>query len=508
MAITFTVRAESRFEIATRAYNDQVKHGYNPNYVNPQTRRIRLVSGKLPATTHAWEYRVTRHSDGRLFSKSDKIPPATVNARASVGFNLPSKGSYDCQLIIALSNGQKQGSAIKPIDLRDFLIVVIGDSAASGQGNPDKAGKPKEFGDGISGWDYLNPAAWVDSIKDAVENWLKKNFTTISRVEEARLDMDPAPHWLEKEAYRSLRSGAALAAQSVEEPDRGDVVTFLHFARSGSEISAGLLGPRTKDGKKIDGWIGNIGQIAEVKRTVGKQKIDALIISIGVNDVGFSGSLRNLVSGDMGWGKDTSNREKEIREIDKKIAGLKDRYKELNDAIQEELNVSQVYITEYPTGIFDKMKNGRPVPSMGCEIFESIFDMDITPRDAEDLKEAAGRLNQAIRNAAETHSWIYVGGIADKFAGHGYCSGKDRLFIMAEESLVIQGDTEGTMHPNGRGHAIIADELGKALRSKLHRESTRVVVRPGEKVERPPVDTVRDQRNRPKSPVKPRPPRP
>ncbi len=35
------VMAESRFAQSSAAYNDQVKHGYNPNYANPQTRRMR-----------------------------------------------------------------------------------------------------------------------------------------------------------------------------------------------------------------------------------------------------------------------------------------------------------------------------------------------------------------------------------------------------------------------------------------------------------------------------------
>jgi lysophospholipase L1-like esterase len=502
MAIEFTVRAESRFEKSAAAYSDQVRNGYNPNYVHPETRRILLKAGKLPSTTRSWEWQVVRVSDGRQFQKSESNLAAYADSRPSTGFNLPSEGLYECRLIVTSRDGQRQESKVDRINLSDSLIVVIGDSAAAGQGNPDESGKPKEFGDGISGWDNLNPIAWADSAIDAGANWLKTNFTTLSRKWDARLDMDPQPRWLEKEAYRSLRSGAALAAQKQEVLSSGEVVTFLHFARSGSEILAGLLGPRTKDGKKIDGWIGNIGQLEEVKRTVGKRRIDALIISIGVNDCGFSGNLKDLMVGDFGWGRDTQNREAVMRKIEARISQLPGRFGQLNDAINE-LEVGQVYITEYPTGIFDKMKNGRPVPSEGCEIFSSNFDLDITKRDAEDLKEAARKLNHAIHEAAKAHSWVYVGGIADRFAGHGYCAGRDRLFRTAEESLVIQGDTEGTMHPNGLGHDIISDELSKALRKGLKTHT--VIVTPGKKIERPRADTVRDRRDKPKSPAKPRP---
>lgn len=476
MAISITVQALSRFEQAKAAYDDQVNHGYNPNYVNPLTRRIELESSTLPGTARSWEWRVVRRSDGRVFSKTHQLVFPVPAPKPSIGFNLPSEGRYDCQLIVTLANGQQEKSPIRSIDLRDFLIAVIGDSAAAGQGNPDTAGKPKEFGNNISGWDLFNPLEWVESARDAIGNWLKKTFTTLSRALGAKLAMDPAPGWLEKNVYRSLRSGVALAARAQENLRQGDVVTFLHFARSGSDIVAGLLGPRTKDGKKIDGWIGNIGQIEELKRTVGRRQIDALIISIGVNDVGFTGSLENLVKDDFGWGNDTTNRKAVLDKINRDIAGLDARFRMLADALSG-LNVRQVYLTEYPTAIFDKVVNGQVVTAGGCEIFSANFDLDISPRDAQDLKDAAGKLNGKLRDVAGQHKWVYVSGIAAGFAGHGYCTAKQRFFVMAEESLAIQGDMEGTMHPNARGHHVIAREVGRELRKGL-KTTTVVVNRP------------------------------
>lgn len=473
MAINITVQAVSRFEISAKAYNDQVKHGYNPNYVNPQTRRIELQSNTLPGDTRGWEWRVTRRSDGRLFSKTHKLVFPLPEPRPSEGFNLPSEGIYDCQLVINQANGTQEKSPVRSIDLRDYLIVVIGDSAAAGQGNPDKAGKPKEFGDEISGWDILNPVKWIESGIDAGSNWFKKNFTTLSRALDAKLEMNPAPGWLEKNAYRSLRSGAAIAARNQENLRQGEVVTFLHFARSGSDIIAGLLGPRTKGGKKIDGWIGNIGQLEELRMTVGNREIDALIISIGVNDAGFSGSLTNLVKEDFGWGNDKKNRAEVLKKIDQDLASLDARFRKLHEAISS-LNVRKVYITEYPTAIFDKIINGKVETSGGCGIFDSNFDMDISPQDAKDLKGAAEKLNQKIRDLARIHNWVYVGEIAKGFAGHGYCMGKDSFFISAEGSIVVQGDTEGTMHPNAKGHAVIAEKLSKQLRAGL--KTTKVIV--------------------------------
>jgi lysophospholipase L1-like esterase len=505
MAISINVQAESRFNISKVAYNDQEKHGYNQNYIQPQTWRITLQSSILPNTAQSWEWQVKRRSDGRLFSQKHTLAFPLPKPRPSTGINLPSEGIYDCQLIVKMAGGKQEVSPVKSIHIRDLLIVVIGDSAAAGQGNPDEAGKPVEFGNNIKGWNKLNPWKWIDSGIDAGKNWFKINFTTISRAKELRLLMNPAPLWLEEAANRSMRSGTVLAARSQEHLKQGYVVTFLHFARSGSDIVNGLLGPRTEKGKKIDGWIGNISQIDEVKRAVGNRQIDALIISIGVNDVGFSGSLKNLVRRDLGWGKDTENRKEVISKIEKDIAGLDFRFQKLSNELKN-LKIGRVFLTEYPTAIFDKMINGRSVPSAGCEIFESKIDMDITQRDAEDLKLSAEKLNQKLQHVAKSHNWIYVGGIADEFQGHGYCMGKERFFVTAEESLVTQGDTEGTMHPNHKGHAVIARMVGIELRKEL--KKTRVKVsQQNENIPRPDSAKIKDHRE-PAAPVKPRPARP
>src|SRR4051812_23940288 len=103
--------------------------------------------------------------------------------------------------------------------------------------------------------------------------------------------MDPDPVWLEPRAYRSLRSGHAHAARLLEDRAKGTVVTFLPFGRTGSEIENGLLGPRRTGGHSDDGWIGDIGQVQEVARTLGKRQIDALLIYIGVNDMGGAARL-------------------------------------------------------------------------------------------------------------------------------------------------------------------------------------------------------------------------
>jgi len=90
-------------------------------------------------------------------------------------------------------------------------------------------------------------------------------------------------------------------------------------------------------------------------------------------------------------------------------------------------------------------------------------------------------LNQALNQAADRQGWSFVGGISDSFRSHGYAAA-DTWFVRAKESEQLQGPllslagylrgriATGTLHPNRRGHQVIADRLFQSLaaRRKCH----------------------------------------
>jgi hypothetical protein len=461
----FTITARSRHPRINVDY-DPVKHRYKPGYVNPGGWILELdasaaIKSEAAKNNFSYDWTIARTAGG--FSKR-----AQGRGKNKVTFKVPTSGAYEVTLTArARSGGEFVHKQL--FRLRDLLIVSIGDSYASGEGNPDTPGEPEGFDPDLSFWDKINPVKLIYELTKEALDWgwnkLKREFTTLSRAADATIDMDPAPVWLEARAHRSLRSGPAMAARVLENPQRGDVITFLSFARSGAEIEAGLLGPRTSGGKPNDGWIGNIGQIKEIKRTVGDKAIDALIISIGGNDVGFAGSLKALIEGDLFWkkGDDSENRQQTLKKVKRKLDKLASSFQRLADAISE-LNVRRVYLTEYPTALFDIERDGKVGVSSGCGIFGSSFDADIDLADARAIKKAAELLNDFLHTEATKYGWIYVGGIAEAFEGRGYCMGDRRLYVQVEESMVEQGDTEGTMHPNAKGHQIYSRQLRKALR--------------------------------------------
>lgn len=581
----------SHYPVLGPNYYDAVTHLYNPDYVTPKghdlyinafpgeevietihdpeppqgggrPEDIKIYRLKVPSDTKAIDFSIEQvdgqFSDstsmivGDLQRSSSQRPPSlddwSWNAR------VPREGIY--QITVKLRNNDGGGpQGTRRITVQDFLIVSIGDSSASGQGNPDVPGRPKGFEVDFSWWDLIPPLGIYKITAAAAEwgwNYLKQKFTTLTRAAEAKIDMDPDPIWLEWRAYRSLQSGPALAARRLESDGR--TVTFLSFARSGAEIIQGLIGPRTREGDipkallercfdklilfyvtnefngtssleanctsvirelsknidvapqslclglpsiglspelsllklcstvaedvlkmleeadivpipkvPIDTWIHNLGQIEEAKDTLGDRRIDALLINIGVNDVGMSGTLEDMIKNDFGFFKvrsDTNERRKIRRRVEKRLSELPALFEKLEEALKT-LNVRHVYLIEYPTSLFDR-KDGKP--ARGCEIFTSFLDFDLTKGDAIIVKETAVALNAALKREAEKRGWFFVSGVAERFSGRGYCTSNNiRYFVQAEESLVLQGDTEGTIHPNGPGHQVYAEQIAAAV---------------------------------------------
>jgi hypothetical protein len=479
---------------------DTAAHRYKPSYLKPNGYDIDLnafpgveqvsitvtnhVTGKkskkdserliIPPNAISYDWKIEKASTfPQIHGKSDFRAEQSnpIKRGRGVGgvsgtpykhtFHVPSLGTYTITLQLRLSSSTPLEHKVS-FTLHDFLVVSIGESGASGEGNPDEQGKLQDCD-----FDFSSPLDSFENCTEAISNFVKTEFTTLSVAAEATLNMEKDPVWLEPKAHRSLRSGPARAAKGMENLGKGTMVTFLSFARSGSEIRAGLLGPRTSDGKPIDSWIGNIGQIQELKNTLGDRRINALVIAIGGNDIGFSHVLSGLTGEDLFFknGDDEAARKAVEAKINKNLAELDTKFKQLAEALAG-LNVGQIYLTEYPTGIFDVKTdaNGQGVLGKACEIFASSFDADLDSKDLILIRDSAIKLNNHLRKAANDHGWFFIDGIAAGFAGRGYCA-ENSLFLKAEQSLVIQGDIKGTAHPNPSGHGVYARLIAEAVRN-------------------------------------------
>ncbi|MDN5860342.1 MAG: GDSL-type esterase/lipase family protein [Pseudonocardia sp.] len=391
------------------AVTDPKSSGYAQSYVDPGGFRVRLSAcgtggGGGRVVGHHW--RVTGH-DGTVTDGS---------GGCALAIRVP-EGSYE--VTHTVRNSQRESDTYREtIAVVDHLIVSLGDSNASGEGNPDD------------------------------------------------IDWGPTDEldWMDDRCHRSATSGPALAAAALEADDPHSSVTFLSFACSGAEITAGLveeyagIEPPTRivdhpRGYEVVNYLPP--QVAAAEQAVcgGGQAscgrdVDALLISIGVNDLGFADLVTECAKPGPTY---QCHLERSITtDLGYAFAALPGGYDDLAAALAAgPLADAPVYLTEYPADPFDSHD--------GCGALFGVSD-----GEARWLAEEGAYLNQIIRSAALEHGWLAVGGIAQAFDGHGYCADEE-WFRALSESYVAQNNIDGSLHPNYAGHEATAAAIVDAF---------------------------------------------
>jgi hypothetical protein len=313
----------------------------------------------------------------------------------------PALGTFPVKLTVTTQTGQS-ASLDTNVVVKDLLIVSIGDSYASGEGNPD-----------------------------FVRHGLK------------------SAKWEDGRCHRSATAGPAQAALKIEQADPHTSVTFISYACSGAQIRFGVTGGQKKHGLTLR------PQIDSVMQTVKDRPIDALLVSIGGNDANFGDLvLRAIRLKHCDRDAGTS------RVLQEGLDGLAVRYAELAQGISS-LRVSKVFITEYPdivrdeSGIFCDHSPKFPDLLNGINAAEAQWAAE----------KVVGPLNERVKAAADLHHWIYVDGIASEFRTHGYCADDQRWVRTFNDSFKLQADQSGTAHPNTEGHMAYAKRLVEEMQS-------------------------------------------
>ncbi|WZO97050.1 SGNH/GDSL hydrolase family protein [Isosphaeraceae bacterium EP7] len=334
-------------------------------------------------------------------------------AVASVRGKKPSvtlpEGQYSVQLTV---NGVRGASgpvvAEQDIVIKNVLIVSIGDSYASGEGNPV-----------VNGLYFLRSPEWAYS-------------------------PDPAMNLQNAKAHRSTLSAPAQFALALEKSDPHTSVTFISVADSGATIDEGLLAPMAS---VVDPAYTLPGQIAQARQIVGSQPIDVLTISIGGNDIGFSTRIEDLASNTL---NETTPLSEIQSQVSTDLATLPQKYESLGQAIQG-LDPDKVLITQYPDLTRNQRGQFAPIRFAGIEAISKAnvqfaYQNILLP------------LNQSIATAAAANGWTAVGDPNESFRTHGYSS-TDSWFRSVGESLRYESARIGAFHPNVKGHQAIANQL-------------------------------------------------
>ena len=342
--------------------------------------------------------------------------------------------------------------ASSDVKVSDLLIVGMGDSFASGEGNPDQPvrlsrERSADYGKSDDNQDLTGyPARIGDWRQIGDKAFISQNA-----------------RWQDQACHRSLYSHQARAALqlAIEDPHRA--VTFVGLACSGAEITFGLF-LRYKGNE----WVPNPpllsqisaaaeaqcgkaatsaldlpeayhldGRIPELKgglvlRKCAKdaaRKIDLLFLSIGGNDVGFSRLVANAVLADQSYLKKLGGWIGEVHgqtEAQTQLSRLDYRYKSLNRALHNLLYIpweesDRIILTGYPgmalTG------DGSETCKDGNAGLEVVPDFRLSEQKLREGTWIADKLHRAMRDSAGTYGWSFAETHRRAFIGRGLCSG-------------------------------------------------------------------------------------
>lgn len=381
---------------------------------------------------------------------------------------------YPAGARVSVEVGGRQVAA-RDVVVRDVLIVGMGDSFGSGEGNPDVAvrfsrERSADYGDPVKAAHMLGFPARAGDWKQVGD----KEFLAAN------------PRWLDQACHRSLYSHQLRAALqlAIERTDRA--VTFVSYACSGAEITQGLFlrykghewVPTPPDLSQVSAiaqaqcgtreaptlefpeayHLGN--KVPELTGLALKKcaveharRIDLFLVSIGGNDVGFSRLLANAVLDDTsilrrigGWMGQVYGFADAVAPMER----LPDRYKSLNRAFHNILHLpwnetDRIVLVSYPP--LALLEDGKSICPDGRAGMDVAPDFALSTEKARDSMAAAERLDGLMRSAAAAYGWTYVDAHRDEFQGRSICSGFSGLALSSADDLRIPRLVNGAWVP-------------------------------------------------------------
>jgi lysophospholipase L1-like esterase len=463
---------------AARAPWDVRAYRYDPAWVHDQARDIRVrVTGVSPGA------RCSGRVEG---AGADRDGPCE-------GWRVPARlGTH--RLHVTVTDQGRTTAVEREITLRDLLVVNLGDSVASGEGNPHH----------VMLGDY--PPATCAEVETPSECW-----------------REPAL-WLDHRCNRSLLSAAGLASAffAASAASAETSVTYLSFACSGARSDHVVGEP---EGNPYDGtntfadvrayrdkfgdpdWRTRIldpiegplpPQIGSLRRALVcpagdsacvTRRPDHVFLSVGANDVGFVEIVMKLVLDDATIaGADgiergpASRTRREITELVRRGIAAAEPNLDRIAAQLAALGTRRVTLLAYPNPV----RNGRGGYCDANFVANWWFGglTRITAVESRFAESTAWRpLNDMLRRAATRHAargWSVDTSIAeptnaDRRPGRrGFCAAPT-WWISYDEALIRQGVIRvsgrgfptGTLHPNIFAHNALAERLVRRMAEPL-----------------------------------------
>jgi hypothetical protein len=313
--------------------------------------------------TYSIEVRATANPDGsayvcRYASKFD-VREGKCNEWVSLkiaGGKATSQAQWRVNTTIELSvNGHPQGSL--NVSFSDRLVVALGDSFISGEGNPD--------------------------VPSVISNRASKLFSKASWGRDAKLGVDvlSAAKWWDEPCHRSLLSWPVLASVTEAARNPHQAVTLVHLGCSGA-VAADIY--RHGEADLPGGGDENESQLSQLSQLMTppdeeweSRKIDSMLLSVGGNDIGFVGVLSTLMMPPNGFtlgplvarevgktsravcpynvmSKPLSRLCETELSAQSRLETLATEYEKLRNALKNSATISRILQTQYPNPLIGR----------------------------------------------------------------------------------------------------------------------------------------------------------
>ncbi|WP_425113141.1 hypothetical protein [Bradyrhizobium sp.] len=426
---------------------DNVKENYLTPIDHPITVRL---SGAVPVgATCAWSF---DDGDGPQSQTFDCAEPVNLRVR------------YGRQTVatVDVSSGPDAPQRLSTgIEVRDVFIAGLGDSIASGEGNPDRAIALSDEGfcfrsylGGTAGQYYRPSRAGFKGGRaceapDTLQNW--QRYSAL---------------WFNAACHRSLYSYQTRTALALAVRYPHMAVTYLPLACTGATIADGLFGSqRAREctpGRSLStcqgGVNGQLGELREAltaaKRRQPDRKLDLVLLSIGANDINFSGLVSDVIvdtptertlfkrSGLIGSVDDS--RSELMRDLPQDFAKLREALKPLVG------DLSHVIYTSYGNPAL--MAGGTPCPGgrAGFDIHPSFNAnpqrlANVTAFVENEFLPTLSALAQCTSGVLcrdpRTDRMTFVDAHQAAFANHGFCARADTDPPFDRECFSPKGDS-------------------------------------------------------------------
>jgi hypothetical protein len=419
------------------------QYGLPPrSYVDPPNWKVTLiVSGHdacSPGVTYDWDV------------KGEGWSEYLSGTGCSADTTVPKLGTYDVRAI-QHKHGATTGYAGEngQVVVQDWLIVGLGDSNGSGEGD----GPP---------WEYYACSRSAGS----------NQYQTAQYVEN-----QVQPH-----ASVTLVLASCSGAKTFN-------VDSEYYAGTHPAAATSNLPP----------------QLDQVGAVIGSRKLNAVVMSIGVNDIGFGPMMGFCVALDLAddftkaEGADTPCQQVGVLQRisgDKAagtwptyayypdpqsnislngatvqlLQGLPNAYAGLAIALKK-LAPQHVFITDYPD--FSRNQDGN---LCGTTKLQGLWFPNFTASVWGWLEQVGQSLNSDV-NSMAGYGWTPITGVPTAFQDHGYCALVGDDFVpMPKALLTLQdpatADVEGTFHPTDAGQTLTAKQTEPSVCQALYGNPT------------------------------------